>query len=224
MPRKPFLSKLAWISPSLKGPRNSTYRKDHAARTGAQLDRCTGRRPLRSCAPRCVIIASRPAPVSGRPLADVNTPDEEPDPGVIGRRGQIAAGVLFALLALTACATAVVATTESFASKPEGRLVAVVFFGAIGVVCSWFAIRLLLNQPRPDGGLMPPLGLRATAAFFMVLPVVSLATGAWRNNSIPLPLVLAQSVLHWSWGVALLRLAVRRDRRSSSFTHSDHVG
>ncbi len=44
--------------------------------TDAQLDRGTGRRPLRYRAPGCVIIA-RSAPVNGRPLAAVRSAEED---------------------------------------------------------------------------------------------------------------------------------------------------
>lgn len=54
---------------------------------------------------------------------------------------------------------------------------------------------------------MGPIALRGTAAFFIGLPILSLATGAWKDNHIPFAVVLAQAALYISWGAALWRLA-----------------
>ena len=54
---------------------------------------------------------------------------------------------------------------------------------------------------------MGPVALRATALFFIGLPLLSLATGAWKNNHIPFLFVLAQAALYVSWGGALWTLA-----------------
>lgn len=134
----------------------------------------------------------------------------------MGRFGRVAAGILFAVLGVISMLSAGVGLTDSFSANPRGRVVFVAVFTLLGVVCSWFAYRLLLDRPRRDGGLMGPVALRATALFFIGLPILSLATGAWKNNHIPFLLVLAQAALYVSWGAALWRLAsVRSATRGS---------
>lgn len=134
----------------------------------------------------------------------------------MGRFARIAAGILFAALGVISMLSASVGLTDSFSANPRGRVVFVAVFTLVGIICSWFAYRLLLNHPRRDGGLMGPLALRATALFFIGLPILSLGTGAWKNNHIPFLVVLAQAALYVSWGAALWKLAsVRSASRGS---------
>ena len=134
----------------------------------------------------------------------------------IGPAGRIAAGLLLAVLGLISCLFAGLGFSDSLSSNTAGRVVLVSVFGAIGLGCFALAVRLVFNRPRRDGGLMSPFALRLTAMFFFGIPVISLATGAWRNNHLGLTWVLVMGVIYFSWGVALLRLASTRSRTSRS--------
>lgn len=134
----------------------------------------------------------------------------------IGPAGRIAAGLLLAVLGLISCLFAGLGFSDSLSSNTAGRVVLVTVFGAIGLGCLAMAGRLVFNRPKRDGGLMSPFALRLTAMFFFGIPVISLATGAWRNNHLGLPSVLVLAVIYCSWAVALWRLASTRSRTSRS--------
>ena len=129
----------------------------------------------------------------------------------VGRFGRLFTGSLFLFFGLVALASATVNLSQSrWSPAPRGTWILVSLGTWIAAVCLVFSYRLLLNRPNPSGGLMSPLSLRLAALFFGGLPVVTLVTGAWRNNPVPGIFVLLQGVVYVGIAFALLRLARRR--------------
>ena len=76
----------------------------------------------------------------------------------------------------------------------------------LGSIC-W---RLITLRPRPEGGLLSARVLRGAALFFLAVPVISLATGAWRQMNLPWPLFAFEAVLYLLIGRKLWRSAQSR--------------
>ena len=134
-------------------------------------------------------------------------PQPEDPPPPLGRLARVSAGVLFLLLGLICALTAYVTT---LGAERRGQYVLALVATLIAVALLLWAYRLLLDRPRKDGGLVSPATLCLFALVYIGLPIASFATGAWKNNRIPLPVLLPQAIMYIGWGVAMWRLAARR--------------
>lgn len=119
-------------------------------------------------------------------------------------------GLCLALGAIAALSVVVVADTLISKPRAFGPWVLLALSAWLAFTCLLFSARLLLNRPGAAGGLMSPASLRFAAVFFGGLPIASLFTGAWRNNHLPLVLVLLQCLVYLGICVSLFRLASRR--------------
>ncbi len=126
---------------------------------------------------------------------------------------RILAGLMFLILGIISLLSAfAAATTADLSAKVWAQFVLAAVGGWLGASCLLFSYRLLLNRPRHDGGLLSPMSLRIGAAFFVGLPLASLATGAWKNN-FTFPWVLLPMIGYIVCGVSMWTLARIRSRQ-----------
>jgi hypothetical protein len=151
-------------------------------------------------------LVGRAAELRIRWATAVNTEEEDER---LGRGARLSGGVLFLLLGAISGLTVFVVGAVATETR-EYVLCAIA--ATISFACLFWAIRLLLNRPRRDGGLLSPIALVLFGVVYAGLPIAALLTGAWRNNQYSPVMVALQGCLYLSWGVAMFRLAVRRHR------------
>ena len=81
------------------------------------------------------------------------------------------------------------------------------------LVFSW---RLILNRPRPGGGLLSPFALRVTGLFMVLLPMAGFFTGWYEASSPRLWLNVFGGVVYIFAGGALILLARARSKHLAS--------
>lgn len=91
--------------------------------------------------------------------------------------------------------------------------VASLWGAVLGLSTSW---RLLANRGRSDGGLVSPRFLRGAGVLFAALPVMSVATGSWREGQAHPAILVVQMLSYFATAIALFRLARRRRLRKAS--------